>query len=102
MNAIVGMPHIGKWYTRRDKGETFQVVGRDEESRAIEIQYFGGDVDEIEAATWSELPLEHGEPPEDWTAPLDEVESDDLGYSQGATDPAGASDPLHSVGTVKG
>jgi hypothetical protein len=100
MNVIVGMPQIGHWYRRRDKGETFQVVGRDVDSRAIEIQYFGGDVDEIEAAAWSELPLERGEPPEDWTAPLDDVEPDDLGYSQGVAEPAGAHDPLHSVSAV--
>jgi hypothetical protein len=77
MNAIIGGPEIGQWYARADKGELFQVVGRDDESRAIEIQYFGGDVDEIDAESWGALPLERAEPPEDSAAPMDDVQTDD-------------------------
>ena len=68
MNMSVGRPEIGQWYARADKGELFQVVGRDEPSRTIEIQSFGGDLDEIDAETWAALPLELSAPPEDWTA----------------------------------
>lgn len=82
MNISVGRPEIGQWYARGDKGELFQVVGRDEESRTIEIQCFDGDVDEFDAETWRALPLERAEPPEDWTAPMDSVQADDLGYSE--------------------
>jgi len=81
MNANVGRPEIGQWYTRADKGQVFQVVGRDDASRTIEIQLFDGDLDEIEADTWNTLPLERSEQPEDWTGPVDDVEVDDLGYS---------------------
>ena len=70
-----------------DKGELFQVVGRDDKSRSIEIQYFDGDVDEIDGETWAALPIEPTEPPEDMTAPMDDIETDDLGYSE--TDMAG-------------
>jgi hypothetical protein len=31
---------------------------------------------------WRELELELIEPPEDWTGPVDDVERDDLGYSE--------------------
>lgn len=31
---------------------------------------------------WRELTLEPIEPPEDWTGPVDDVERDDLGYSE--------------------
>jgi len=88
MNMSVGRPEIGQWYARADKGELFRVVGRDDESRTIEIQSFDGDVDEIDAETWSTLPLERSEPPEDWTAPMDDVEADDLGYSETGMAPA--------------
>jgi len=82
MNANLMRPEIGQWYAHNDKGELFQVVGRDDESRNIEIQYVDGDIDEIDAETWALLPLERVEPPEDVTAPLDDIETDDLGYSE--------------------
>ncbi len=82
MNAGVGRAQIGQWYLRRDKGEIFQVTGYDEKSGTIEIQAFDGDLDEIDEELWSELPLGFAEPPEDWTGPVDDVERDDLGYSE--------------------
>jgi hypothetical protein len=96
MNKDVGHAQIGQWYLHRDKGEIFQVIGRDEAARTIEIQTFGGDLDEIDEETWGVLPLGLAEPPEDWTGPVDDVERDDLGYSE--TDMRGAdwAEPLGS------
>jgi hypothetical protein len=82
VSTSIGPPEIGQWYARSEKGQEFRVVGRDKESRAIEIQTFDGELDEIDAATWGTLSLERIEAPEDWTAPLDGVETDDLGYSE--------------------
>lgn len=82
MNTGVGRARIGQWYTRWDKGEMFQVIGYDEGSRSIEVQTFDGDLDEIDLETWATLPLALTEPPEDWTGPVDDVERDDLGYSE--------------------
>jgi hypothetical protein len=88
MNTGVGRARVGKWYQRWDKGEIFQVTGYDEASGTIEIQTFDGDLDEIDEGIWKELPLDLAEPPEDWTGPVDDVERDDLGYSE--TDMRGA------------
>ena len=82
MNPSLMRPEIGQWYAHTDKGELFQVVGRDDEARTIEIQYVDGDVDEIDTETWAMLALERTEPPEDETAPMDDIERDDLGYSE--------------------
>jgi len=82
MNANLLRPDIGQWYAHTDKGELFQVVGRDKKSRNIEIQYVDGDLDEIDAETWTTLPIERAEPPEDVAAAVDDVEKDDLGYSE--------------------
>ena len=82
MNANLIRPDIGQWYAHTDKGELFQVVGRDGESRNIEIQYVDGDLDEIDAETWAMLPIERVQPPEDVTASGDDIETDDLGYSE--------------------
>ncbi len=94
MNNGVGSARIGQWYLRWDRGEIFQVTGYDQEARSIEIQTFDGDLDEIEGETWRVLPLGLAEPPEDWTGPMDDVERDDLGYSETDMTAADWEEPL--------
>lgn len=99
MNAVVmpvGRPEIGQWYLHQDKGEMFLVTGYDDAARTIEIQNFDGDVDEIDAAIWSAMPLERAAEPEDWTGPLDDVEVDDLGLSETDMRAADWAEPLQS------
>jgi len=97
MNSGVGVARIGQWYARHDKGEIFQVTSYDPSARTIEIQTFDGDLDQIDAEAWQTLPLAFAEPPEDWTGPIDDIELDDLGYSE--TDMSGAdwAEPLQSL-----
>jgi hypothetical protein len=97
MNPGVGRAQIGQWYTCRDKGEIFQVVGYDPNSRTIETQAFDGDLDEVDLETWAGLRLEFAEPPEDWTGPVDDVERDDLGYSETEMSGADWTQPLQSL-----
>ena len=80
--SSVGRARIDQWYQRLDKGEAFLVTGYDDKSRTIEIQTFDGDLDEIDEEVWNNLPLEFAEPPENWTGPVDDVEVDDLGYTE--------------------
>ena len=82
MNANLLRPDIRQWYAHTDKGELFRVVGRDRESRNIELQYVDGDLDEIDAETWAMLPIVRMEPPEDVTPSVDAIDTDDLGYSE--------------------
>jgi hypothetical protein len=98
-NPGVGRAQVGQWYARRDKGEIFQVIGADEESRTVEIQTFDGDLDEIDADAWAALPLALAAQPEDWTGPVDDVERDDLGYSETEMTGADWSEPLQQLRT---
>jgi hypothetical protein len=75
-------PVVGRWYKHFDKGEEFEVVAVDEEARTVEIQYYDGNVDELDFYTWYQLPIEPIEAPEDQMAPMDNVEPDDLDYSE--------------------
>ena len=99
-STSIGPPEIGEWYARGEKGQEFRVVGRDAESRAIEIQTFDGEVDEIDPETWETLSLERIEAPEDWTAPLDDVEIDDLGYSETGMTTGDWTRPLQPIATA--
>jgi len=101
MNIDVGGPQIGQWYARTDKGELFQIVGRDDDTRTIEIQYFDGDVDEIDAENWSALPLELRAQPEDWTAPVDDIETDDLDYTETQMGATAWTQPLQPIAMTK-
>lgn len=75
-------PIEGNWYQHFDKGEKFEVLAVDEDSRLIEIQYFDGNLEEIDFDGWYNLEIEPIEPPEDWTGPMDDIEHDDLGYTE--------------------
>jgi hypothetical protein len=74
-------PIIGYWYNHLDKGNLFQVVAIDRDSETIEIQEFDGGLDEFDFEEWRQMEIEEAAPPEDWTGPVDELEADDLGYS---------------------
>jgi len=76
-------PIVGHWYNHLDKGDLFQVVALDQRSGTIEIQEFDGGLDEIDLDEWRQMSIETAAPPEDWTGPVDELEPDDLGYSDG-------------------
>lgn len=72
---------LDTWYQDVNTGNNFRVVAMDKASDSIEIQYFNGDLAEYDYASWAESEFIPIEPPEDWSAPFDDVELDDLGYS---------------------
>lgn len=73
-------PVVGNWY-KDAQGRSMEVVAVDEDEEAVEVQYFGGEIEELTLDTWYELELEPIPPPEDWTGPFDELERDDRGDS---------------------
>lgn len=86
--ALKPKPTVSQWYRHLNKGQEFQVTAIDETERMVEIQHFDGDVEELDFSDWYEMDLEPIETPEDWTGPMDDVERDDLGYTE--TDMRGA------------
>ena len=75
-------PIIGNWYRNQETGNDFEVVALDEDAQTIEIQYFDGELEELDLDAWYELAIESIEAPEDWSGPFDQLESDDLGYEE--------------------
>jgi hypothetical protein len=74
-------PIIGRWYRHLDKGQPFVVVSYEEVEGLVGIQHYDGDVEELEIEDWFGMDIETAEAPEDWTAPIDDVEADDLDYT---------------------
>jgi hypothetical protein len=71
-------PIVGHWYRPLDKGQIFRVVAFDEERNIVELQYFDGDLEEIDASEWFDLEIEPVEAPEDWSSPLEDIEPDEV------------------------
>jgi hypothetical protein len=90
-------PETGNWYNHLDKGQLFRVVSVDKDADLIEIQHFDGDLEEIESAEWYAMNIEPTAEPEDWTGPIDDVETDDLGYSETAMKEAEEKEPLEGT-----
>ena len=84
-------PLVGNWYRALD-GQLFEVIAFDEDDNSIEIQYFGGEIDEVDYDSWQGMVSEIADPPDDWTGPYDELERDDLGYSD-----IGFKPEMHSI-----
>jgi hypothetical protein len=92
-------PIISQWYRHLDKGQSFQVTAVDEEAGTIEVQHFDGDLEEIEVEDWPDMALETIETPEDWTGPMDDIERDDLGYTETEMQPGDWAEPLNETST---
>lgn len=95
---ILDKPVPSQWYRHLDKGREFQVTAIDERAGTVEIQQFDGDLEEIELEDWYQLEIEPIETPEDWTGPMDDVERDDLGYTDTAMSPEDWERPLREEG----
>ncbi len=74
-------PVINSWYKDVENDLTFKVIGLDEGDDTIEVQYMNGDIGDYDFDTWYNSTFDYVEAPEDWSAPYDELETDDLGYS---------------------
>jgi hypothetical protein len=90
-------PIPDRWYAHLDKGQAFRVIDFDRRGGWIELQHFDGDVEEIDFESWYDMDLELAPPPEDWTGPMDDVEDDDLGYTETAMGEADWREPLEEL-----
>ncbi|MDO8706803.1 MAG: hypothetical protein Q7J84_17875 [Sulfuricaulis sp.] len=75
-------PVVSQWYRHLNKGQQFYVTALDEEEGTVELQHFDGDLEEMDIDDWHAIAVEPIEQPEDWTGPVDDIERDDLGYSE--------------------
>lgn len=87
---------VGCWYLDRE-GQLFEVVAMDDTDASVGIQYLGGEVGEMDAETWCDMVAEVAEQPEDWAVGYDEVQRDDLGYSDADVRPEDWGGPLETI-----
>ena len=74
-------PKVGTWYQNLINGQVFQVISLDEDAALVELQHSDGDIEEISLDEWHGMDLEATDAPDDWSGPIDDLEADDLGFS---------------------
>lgn len=75
-------PVVGAWYWDVEQSLQFEIVAYDTDgdgkgSSTIEIQYFDGEVEELDMDTWVSMNVVSISAPKDWTGPY-EVEKDEF------------------------
>lgn len=74
-------PEVGNWYHGPDENP-FEVVAYDETAGVVGVQYFDGDIEELDLEVWYDSEFIPREPPEDWSGPFDDLERDDFGDTE--------------------
>ena len=79
--TTVAEPIIGSWYKDFENNLKFKVFAIDEKDDSIDVQYLNGDIGEYDSESWFSSTFDYIEAPEDWSTGYDEIETDDLGYT---------------------
>lgn len=90
------IPKIGQWYKHYLADSIFEIVAYDEDEGLIEIQYFAGEIEEIDVDEWRESDLDEIPEPEDWSGPY-ELSKEDVYYSDNPLHPENWSGPLAGI-----
>lgn len=90
------LPDVGDWYVN-EEGDRFEIVAVDDDAQTIDIQYFGGEVDELDYETWDAMLMEQIAAPEDWSGPFDDLEADDMGDTEKPAHHEDLNGPLDQV-----
>ena len=93
-------PVIGVWYWDIEHADQFEIVAEDKLDGCIEIQYFSGEIEEVDIDTWFEMRVVSIAAPKDWSGPY-EIEKDTFSDLEELTEegkhPNDWSDPLDEV-----
>lgn len=90
-------PIIGNWYRDLEHQEVFEIVASDMDSETIEIQYFSGEIEELDTETWYGMQVLNIPPPEDWSGPFEIDKEEFLDQTDEVIHPTNWSGPLNSV-----
>ncbi len=63
-------PKIGDWY-KNTIGDAFEVIAQDDDDDTLELQYYDGTLEELDAENWESMRPVPIEPPEDWSGSMD-------------------------------
>lgn len=91
----VNPPLVGEWYADT-QGTLFEVVAVDPDDGTVEVQYFDGTVEELDADSWEEMRPKPSDPPEDWSGSFD-IDREDYGVDLDEGDRGMWANPLDNL-----
>ncbi len=87
-------PEVGQWYQNTQR-QLFEVVAVDDDT--VEIQYYDGDVEEMDLETWYQMNLVMTAEPNDASAPYDDLDMDEFGPVDETASPGGLQNMLDEL-----
>lgn len=102
MHYIYNMTHyckpiIGQWYRNSKLPDIFEVVAIDNDENLIEIQYFGGQIEELELDMWIEYPPSEIAAPEDFSGAYEIPKEDLAEYKDEVIHPEPWENPVDTI-----
>jgi hypothetical protein len=89
-------PLVDEWY-RDARGNVFKVVAIHDADQTIEVQHYDGAVEDLEPESWRDMGVEMTDEPEDWSAPFDDLEEDDIEEADSAMHAGRRGNPLDGM-----
>ncbi|MCW9023050.1 MAG: hypothetical protein OQK73_00065 [Gammaproteobacteria bacterium] len=90
-------PKVDDWYKDVIEQCIFKVVAIDNDEETIEIQYFEGEIEELDFDSWKDMALVTAPEQEDMRGAFDDLDSDDMGDTDRPMHPQNWSDPLNEL-----
>ena len=92
-------PIVGHWYKANEMQNIFEVVAFDEKGKWVEIQYFDGEIEEIDKDEWQHLHLNEIEQPKDWTGAFEMAKEDTEEFVEDVHHPITWENPIGTTDT---
>lgn len=90
-------PVINSWYWDVDHADQFEIIDTDDENGLIDVQFFTGEIEEMDMDEWFSLRLVAIADPIDWSGPY-EVDRDEFAdLDDEVIHPPNYSDPFDQI-----
>lgn len=89
-------PKLNAWYQDAQEDQIFEVIAIDDDDGTIEIQYYDGEVAELDFDSWKQMVVIPAQPPEDWRSSY-ELSDDDTSDADDVYVPDNWDDPLANI-----
>ena len=90
-------PVIGTWYWDIEHTDQFEIVAEDKLEGSLEIQYFSGEIEEVDMETWFEMRVVSIAAPKDWSGPYEIDKNEFSELEEEGHHPQSWSDPFNSL-----
>lgn len=90
-------PIIGQWYKNPKLSGIFEVIAVDKDENLIELQYFDGQIEEIDFELWNEHLSTEIAAPEDWSGAYELSKEDLSDYKEEVIHPENWNSPLNTM-----